>query len=206
MKRDLFYIESSRGTERVFYQPYGWDQAGWELQRNETYQGMFRSFVFSALGFIKDGKAIVKALKENEGTECQAFLIVKRFDPATHYYTQCYRGKINFATYNRLFDRVELNIEDSDFQSNVKNREEIPVILNKLIDMDGGVIIPFGNEKVQITLPMRGDYYSDFLSTAPIQGVNHYSHAVPLILDNAQTLDSHSVADYEELTGVAGSY
>lgn len=204
MKRDLFYIESSRGTERVFYQPYGWSQAGYEIVRNETYQGLWRKFVVSSLKFVKDGKAILKALKESEGTECIAYFIVKRFDPSTHFYTQCYKGKINFSTYQRSTDSCTVNIEDSGFEISLKNREDIPVILSKLVDMDGGVITPFTVEGNEVTFPERQDYFRDNFINESVE-VFTDSHCFPLKLDTSELSDSHTVIDPLFTASVDGS-
>ena len=204
MKRYLFYINSSRGLERVFYQPYGWEQAGYELERNITYQGVFRKYVVSSLDFIKDGKAILKALKESEGTECDADFIVKRFDPSTHYYTQCFSGKIDFGTHLRSKTKIRVNIIDTSFAQSVKNREDIPVSLTKLIDQDGGAIIPFTNEGIDVILPQRRDYYKDTFH-AFLGETYTGNHSLPLELITAQTTNSHTVVDTSSYTGVDGS-
>lgn len=204
MKQELFYIESSRGTERVFYQPYGWDQAGWELVRSESYQGIYRKYVVSLLGFIKDGKVIVKWLKENEGIESEAYFIVKRFDPTTHYYTQCYRGKINFATYNRKIDRIELGIEDSDFVTKVMNREDIPINLVKTTTLDGDSITPFSNEGVLVNLPERTDGLNN-LFTLNAGTTYNGPHSIPFVLVSSLIPGFHTVADPSAYAGVLGS-
>jgi hypothetical protein len=113
MTRFKFYINSSRGVERVRYQPYGWEQAGYEIVRNETYGGLFRKYVVSSLDFVKDGRHIIKDLKESEGTECDAEFWVYRFEPATHTYVICFSGKIVFSTYILTLTAARVNIADS---------------------------------------------------------------------------------------------
>ena len=204
MTRFKFYISSSRGVERIKYQPYGWEQAGYEMVRSETYGGLFRKYIVSSLDFIKDGRHIIKDLKESEGTECNAEFLVYRFEPLTHTYVICYTGKLVFSTYILLITAARINVADSGFEAVLTNRDDIPVDLTKLLSMDGNAIGSFSLEGTPVNFPSRLDYFRDVFS---LSGTWNFTvtHSIPLTLVSYQTADAHSVVDPTSYTGVPGS-
>jgi hypothetical protein len=80
----------------------------------------------------------------------------------------------------------------------------MPVSLTKLIDQDGGVIIPFTNEGLKINLPDRLDYLTDTFHA--FTGETYTTdHALPLALWYGQTANAHTVVDTSNITGTDGS-
>lgn len=130
-------IVQSQGQPRALINtPDGFQDIAIEYKRDNKWWGVFRNFS-SQLGFVKDGRNIVKHIFHKLGVEFKCFLLIYILDFAidNDYYAfgwkGYYKGEFDLSTAVQENDRITVNLMDGGLEAIIKSKEntvyEIPV-------------------------------------------------------------------------------
>lgn len=153
-KRFRFYLQNaSKGHQLLRYTPSGWDDAKFELKRNQAYHGLFRSITFNQLVFVKDARNFIRDVYELEGINALITFTVQRLNHATQAYESYFTGKLDLSTYKIEETGVTCQVVDTQLAEKVKNRETVKVNLRKRKSIEGYEIPAFTDEDPTLQMP-----------------------------------------------------
>jgi len=153
-KRFKFYLQnSSKGNLLLRFSPDGWQESKFELHRNTTYHGLFRTISFNQLTFVKDARDYIRDVYELQGVNAKIMFTVVRLNDTTQIYDSYFTGKLDLSTYKISETGVTCQVVDTQLAEKVKNREATKVNIRERISIEGFEIPAFSEEAPQLTLP-----------------------------------------------------
>lgn len=140
MKNYKWTLSHSGSSDlELTHSPIGWDEKTLTLERNVTYNSVLRSYSLS-LRFVREGMDYIAAKYNADGINALVTVTVENLDKSDYSYDSFYTGILNFNTYKKFRDYVEIEIIDSDRLSRFKARDEIKLNMNAVKDLDGNTI------------------------------------------------------------------
>jgi hypothetical protein len=131
--------------------PVGWDAMGRSYIRDPKWHGVFFEYT-TRLQFVKEGKDIIHTLYETYGPEAEIIFISEERNITTRKWENYYTGRLNLMTLEISKLYATCNIENTGFVEKLKNRSDIKVNLQSLVDLDGNALTAYTPEYVNIPL------------------------------------------------------
>ena len=149
----LFYLyhPDMNKPQRLKYDPVGWDTLGKKLIRDRKWHGVFFEYT-PKLQFVKDGRGIVHYYFERYGIEAEITILIYKKSRKTRKFVLDYTGRLNLTSLEISTLFATCNIEQTGFLQKFKNRADVKVNLQSLVDLDGKAISPFSDEYKTIPL------------------------------------------------------
>lgn len=151
MYRYYLYHPDLKKPTLLKHAPVGWDAMDKEFTRDRATHGIFFGYT-PKIKFIKDGKAIIHTLYELYGPEAEIVIIIKIRNVSSRKWETDYVGKLNLMTLTISTLYAECNIEQTGFVQKFKNRQDVKVNLQSLVDLDGNAITSFAAETKTVQL------------------------------------------------------
>ncbi|MEQ9426959.1 MAG: hypothetical protein RJQ09_21225 [Cyclobacteriaceae bacterium] len=151
------------GTE-LQLPPLDWEEFIPSLQRDKVYRTVLKKFSLERLNFVKDGKSLIDAAYLADGTEAAMTLLVQRKDYNDYTFKDWFGGELLFASYKWGDTSSSVGFSMSGLFTTWKNRDDMEVNLNSLVDLDGNAITAFANETIEMDLPgqpIDKDYHTN---------------------------------------------
>ncbi len=123
-------------------EPIGWESSLFNIERDDFYKGLLFSFT-ADLEFINNGYSIIKSAYDTYGVDYILTLKVEMKCDDNSEYETVYLGTSNFSLFSDTtsdYCSCKLPFDEQGPQMILKNRESIPVNLNSLESLDGGVL------------------------------------------------------------------
>lgn len=195
MKRFKFYIDSpSFGLQFTKYAPINWNGNGYSYERDPLYLGVTRKYIINFLRFPKTFKTLLEQIKDAEGTEAQAQLVIHEKDTSDQVFKEVFRGDIDFATWGQDDFSGSIIATDSSFNEKVTKREDMKISLTGLLSIENHVIPGFTEEGKWIVLPARDTQLTDLLSLNSSL-LFTATYAIPFLLNSDESGNSQTVPD-----------
>lgn len=135
-----FYIN---GTE--IEEPQGWTDVTFRVQRDQTWHGIMIEASTSQLTFYGNGFRLLKELKETDGVDADAQLLVEVKCEGQQEYEEAFNGKLNFKSYReRCGDQcsVSMNVDQGGCATIFKARFDQKVDMDSPVAFDGTTPLP----------------------------------------------------------------
>ena len=109
--------------------PRGWDDEQFTITRNQTYDGLMRQFSAS-LGWIEEVKTWLRSIIDTYGLKSIVDITKYFYNTSTFEKEQINKGVLNFESYREDEFFFDVNYEDSNYVTWIKNRENESILYN----------------------------------------------------------------------------
>jgi hypothetical protein len=145
MYRFYLYHPLLKRPVRLKYDPVGWDSLNTMLRRDPSWHGVFFEYT-PRLKFIKDGRAYIHTIYEQYGIEAEILIFIDVLNPITRKYERDFTGRLNLTNLEISTLYATCNIENTGLIQKLKNRADVKVDLQSLVNQDNKAIPAFDNE------------------------------------------------------------
>lgn len=146
-----FWLHHAEFGKTIIRDPLGWDGSNKTIRRDMTTHGVFFEYT-PRIRFVKNGRGILKYLRDKYGVEADVRLRVQEKNLSTRLWRTIFDGRINFAGYSCTPVYFECNAERTGFVQRLKNRSDVKVNLDSLVSQGGTVLPAFTDETTSVEL------------------------------------------------------
>src|SRR5210317_168941 len=147
-----YWLKSDGRTPLKIEEPIGWQEDDFELDRHQTYHGVFSKFT-NNLKFVGDGKDFIETVFELDGINAKIILEKKKLKDVD--------GDIKMVTHytsiadlsTRKIKNRELSVKfnSNDLADIMKSHESDEFEIERIDDINGNLLTPLTLEKVNLT-------------------------------------------------------
>lgn len=143
-----FTLNNSIDGILVISEPDGWNKSILKLERHDDYHSLIEYFTGSFIfygnnGNVNGGLEYIRSIERAQGFEATITILIEISFDAGENYNNVFNGQLDLTGIQEVKDnKIDVPIIRNDFWTKFILRNEIPVDIGSLSDLDGNSVLP----------------------------------------------------------------